>query len=238
VEITDRGAMKVGRSDGSAGFLDLREVYSSESRLAEVQSVNAQKAGELLSCFNRAYLLLGDHLHALATWTNEAEAAARKRRAVVVLDEVPRILREKGLSSARSPSGSEDLRAAVLDADAEYSKYQDVLAQLKAAAALLSGKQEGFRRAFGSVKCLVEAEGRTGYGNRTSTATLADTHRARSRGGRTQLSAVETAWGRFRYSGVRSPSPEWSARCHRRTGCSSWGSWTGRWSSAGTRTRR
>lgn len=137
---------------GSPLPLAFARIYKAESRIEEVAVVNAHKAPELLACFNMAFLELKEHLVKLQLLKVDALKAANKRRSVVILDEVPRILREKGISSSRSPGGSEDQRQAILDQDEEYLKAKDRVDLLEAMEELLEGKVEGMEWAFTSVK--------------------------------------------------------------------------------------
>jgi hypothetical protein len=139
-------------------LLAMDPIYDAERRVQEVATVNSHKAPELLSVFNTAYFTLNDHLTKLDLALVEARKAANLRRSVVILDLVPQILKQKGLSSARSPGGSEDQRKAILDADEPYLVLMDTVAQLEAMHELLDGKRKGFEWAFTSVKKIIGGE--------------------------------------------------------------------------------
>jgi hypothetical protein len=132
--------------------IPIRSVYEAESRIPEVATANAHKAPELLATFNIAYLDVKDVLLKLECLQIEASKDVNRRKAIVILDEVPKILAAKGLSSARSPGGSEDQRNAILDTDAEYLAANDRLSLIKAMIKLMEGKLKGVEMAYTSVK--------------------------------------------------------------------------------------
>jgi hypothetical protein len=138
--------------------IPIRSVYEAESRIPEVAMVNAQKAPELLATFNIAYLDIKDVLLKLQYLLVEAEKAANRRRAIVILDEVPKILASKGISNARSPGGSEDQRNAVLDLDDGFVALMDKVHLTKALIELMEGKLKGIEWAFTSVKKILGQE--------------------------------------------------------------------------------
>jgi hypothetical protein len=138
--------------------LPLKEIFHAEERVKEVAFVNAHKAPELLACFNIAYLDINDHLSRLELALHMVQKAAKERAAIVILDEVPRILKEKGISTARSPGGSEDQREAILAQDAVYSACVDRVEQVKAMLTLMKGKKEAIVMAYNSVKKILGGE--------------------------------------------------------------------------------
>lgn len=138
--------------DGRYTLIDLRTVSAYEARLDEIAIVTKHKAPELLAMYNRAYLEV-----CKMSVTLEAELAAAERqrgeiRSKIILDEVPRILKEKGLATAKSPAGSEDLRSAVLDGDTKYQDAVELCEQIRCVIVLLRGKQKAFENAYTAVK--------------------------------------------------------------------------------------
>lgn len=135
--------------------LDMGKVYAIEQRIAEVAFVTPHKAPELLARFNEAFLDLTRHIPVVKYEQLQAKREANKRRSIVLLDLVPDLLQAKGLATAKSPAGSEDLRKAILDADDEY---QDLLRrgeQLDAIVELLEGKLKAIEMAYTSVKKII-----------------------------------------------------------------------------------
>lgn len=139
-------------------------MYAARSRIQEIATVNSHKAPELLSMFNRAWLDAGDHLGVLDLCLYEAEKTARQVRSKILLDKVPEILREKGISSARSPGGSEDQRTAILDSDPEYTEACDRVQQVKSLIQLVSDNRDGLEKAYSSVKKILGDGGHRSYG--------------------------------------------------------------------------
>lgn len=145
--------LKVPGGDGGPGFdLSMEFVYRAQARLDEIAIVNDHKAPELIACFARAYATLTDYISRVGGEVVKAKNAVAARTAIVTLDEAPRILKEKGLISGRSPSGSEDQRIAVLELDTQYVALRDRLQELEAYAALLKGKQGDIENGYLAVR--------------------------------------------------------------------------------------
>lgn len=138
--------------------LPMRSIWAAEQRCQEVAFVNAQKAPELLATFNVGYLEVKEALTKLRLFLVDAEKTANLRRSVIILDEAPRILKEKGLTRPSNPGGSEDLRQAVIDADPEHQRLLDRVHIIEAMIELLEGKAEGLVNAFTSVKKILGGE--------------------------------------------------------------------------------
>jgi hypothetical protein len=132
--------------------IDLKTILQAEGRIPEVGFITPQKAPELLALFNVAYLDLTKHLVAVDFEYTQRERAAEQVRAEILLDRLPSILEKKGLASARSPLGSEDIRQAVLATQPDYQKALDEAQQLNALVELLKGKLKSIEMAYTSVK--------------------------------------------------------------------------------------
>lgn len=144
-----------GDSKGSAIEIHMGYWASLEARIQEIATVTPQKAPELLATFNRAALDLDRLGNQLELEYQMSVRAADKVRAEILLDRVPKILAEKGLSTPKNPMGSEDLRQAVLSADTQYQEALERSDLLKAMVKMIRGKYEAFERAFRSVRTLV-----------------------------------------------------------------------------------
>lgn len=145
--------LQVPAGDGGPGFeLAMEKIYRAQQRLDEIAIVNDHKAPELISCFARAYADLTDYISRVTSEVVKAQNAVATRKATVLLDEAPRVLREKGVLSSRSPGGSEDQRQAVLDLDVVYCTLRDRLQQLEAYVALLKGKQKDIENGYLAVR--------------------------------------------------------------------------------------
>lgn len=140
------------RAGGRYVLIDLREISGYEARLDDVAIVTKQKAPELLSIYNRAYLEVSKTATTLENDLAGAERHQGEVRSRIVLDDAPRILKEKGLVSAKSPAGSEDLRTAVLEGNSEYQDAVELCEQIRCVIALLRGKQKAFENAYTAVK--------------------------------------------------------------------------------------
>jgi hypothetical protein len=139
---------------GEGSFvLDLSEVHRLEARKVEVASVTKFKAPELMQQMERGYYVVSTKLMPLVAFQlSQAEQALDARKAVVMLDEAPRILREKGLVTSRNPSGSADQRESVLALDKEYAQLKNTAEMIKAVYELLKGKRHGFEMSFRAIQ--------------------------------------------------------------------------------------
>lgn len=151
-----RREIVVPRGNGTGGIvLDMTNVYIAEGRIQEVAFVTPHKAPELLSTFNVTFLELTRHITKLDYERNVAKRVANKMRAIILLDRVPAILKERGLATAKSPAGSEDLRQAILDIDEPYQTACDRVDQITAIMKLLQGKLTSIEMAYTSVKKII-----------------------------------------------------------------------------------
>lgn len=150
-----------GSGVGQPIVFDLRKVLRAEARLIELQGVTRAKAGELLHTFIEAW---HDARQAQASCRKQLVVSKRKVKEVkaeVVLDRALGILKDKGLISTRSPSGSEDLRDSVVTRDPSYQRACDVMEQLEAAVEYLEIKAETLKMAYFAVNKLVDPLDRT-----------------------------------------------------------------------------
>lgn len=134
---------------------DMSSIYDVEARISEVAFVTPHKAPELLARFNEAFLELTRLITATEYEQIQAKKNANRIRSIILLDKAPQILKEKGLATAKSPAGSEDLRNAVLDSDDEYQSALDRADQITAVIKLLQGKLKAFEMAYSSVKKII-----------------------------------------------------------------------------------
>jgi len=155
--INKEGMIVCPRPRGAPPMLiDLLKIKTLETRIEEIARVNLLRAPELLSTFNKIFMELSESIATLEYEKNKAQRDAQLRRSVVTLDEMPKVLRAKGLATDRSPTGSADTREAVLDQDAEYQNALELVEQISAVNKLLKDKRDGFVMAYHSVKRLVE----------------------------------------------------------------------------------
>jgi hypothetical protein len=131
---------------------DLEGILKAESRIQEIATITVIKAPELMALFNKVYLDICNIISSVQFEFELSKKHADEVRAICLIDKVPSILKDKGLVSAKSPSGSEDLREAVLSLDKDYSNARERVIQLKCTLTLLEGKKESIDRAYSSVK--------------------------------------------------------------------------------------
>ncbi len=131
---------------------ELTDLIKAEQRKSEISYVNKETGPELLMTFNESYCSAKRMMNQVNVEYLQAKKYADQRRAVVILDVVPEVLKAKGLASARSPGGSEDLRKAVLDLDTEHTALCDKVQALEAAYEFLNIKAKGFEMAYHAVK--------------------------------------------------------------------------------------
>lgn len=139
------------------GTIDIKMsvIYLAEQRSDEIAIVNQHRAPELIALFARAYSIATENISIISSEVTSAKNAANKRRAVVILDVVPGYLKDKGLSNARSPGGSEDQRNAVLELDEEYITLRDTMQQLEAYLELMKGKQKHLEYLYMAVRKII-----------------------------------------------------------------------------------
>lgn len=138
--------------------VDRHEILRLDARKVEIPTVTRATGAELMRAMELGYSTAGKLLAAVTLETARMEEALARRAAVVVIDEVPRILKEKGLATARTPNGSEDQRSRILTLDKEHSELKDCVAQLEAIKALLKIDLQAFAMAFSAIKKTVETQ--------------------------------------------------------------------------------
>jgi len=153
------------RTGGHPLVLDLAPCFVAEARIHEISFADKARSKDLFSEFTRGYIH-ASKLHAMcklhvARATNES----RKRRAVLVIDFMPAMAKEKGLASSRSPTGAEDIREAFLYKDEEFLRIEDSRAALEAAEQLLFGKMMALREAADACKQMLSPEDRPRLNN-------------------------------------------------------------------------
>lgn len=155
--------------------VDLKLAFDGERRMQEIATATTGNALLLCSVFARAYDSLGRAYGHIYCEVGCATVAARKRKSILVLDKAPGIAKEKGLSSARSPTGSEDVREAICYADEEYCRIEEYRAGLEAAKELIYCKLQAMRMSYDAVRSLVRGTGAPAGNSVTSTASSVDT---------------------------------------------------------------
>lgn len=157
VEGVARGQIVAPRARPADGYLtwDVSGIHQAEQRTEEVSTVTRDKAPELLATFNKAYADASEIRTRLEYELDVVKNEIERLRASIILDRVPTILREKGLASAKSPAGSEDLRTAIINSDPDYRELVDRRGMLECVIALVKVKADKIQRAYSSVSKLV-----------------------------------------------------------------------------------
>lgn len=133
-------------------LLNLTQVKAAEARIQEVAFLTPLKAPELLSVFNQAWLEARRLTTAVDFELVRAKMELKRTKSRLVLDEVPKLLLEKGLVSAKNPAGSEDLREMILLQRPDYIDACDRVAQLEAVVRFLGDQAQALEMAYASVK--------------------------------------------------------------------------------------
>ncbi len=126
--------------------IDLAAILVSEIRQGEVAFVTPMKAPELLAEFSKSWRDLHQVVVQLGHEKLQADKAAARRRAVIVLEIAPAKLK---LLDIRD---SVDTREAVILTDPDFERLQERADKLAAAVEFLKGKLKAFENAFTSVK--------------------------------------------------------------------------------------
>lgn len=132
-------------------MLDLRDIGRLEARQVEVQYVTKVKGPELMTALNRGFLAVGKMVALVRSHKRQAEKRLALRRAVVLLDHLPKLLKEKDIDKA-----NEDIREAACNLDTEYARLEDRVDQLAAMLEVLTVMQRGFEKAHGDARRITE----------------------------------------------------------------------------------
>jgi hypothetical protein len=130
--------------------LNMSRVLKAERRGEEVAMVTPEKAPELLATFNRGYLDASEFYARLRLEYNRAEDSMNRIKAIVLIDKIPGLLKEKGLST------SADVREALIEADPEYQAAKEKMDFIGAMLEYLKGKMKYLENAYTSVKKIMD----------------------------------------------------------------------------------
>lgn len=137
--------------------LNMARIYQAEHRVDEIAITNEHKAPELMAFFNRAYIDATDFANRLETEILRAQKVAEVRKAKVILDEVPRILKEKGLVAEGSArvGGTLVQQESILAQDDEYQAAVDRVNELSAFKDLMDRKMKVIEMAYLGVRKII-----------------------------------------------------------------------------------
>ena len=131
-------------------ILELEQTQEAMSRIGEIAILNPSSAPELLACFGKALAELNKALSVISLEIVKASHKRDRRKASIILDELPGILIAKNLKS------SEDVRNAILSLDAEYSKYAEQKEMFEAVFENLKGKSKNLELSLYSIKTITQ----------------------------------------------------------------------------------
>jgi Mg2+ and Co2+ transporter CorA len=134
------------RQDERTFEVDLTRIHQVESRRNELMAASGRGLIELANDFDDGYDA-ACKLHSRVIYEVEmATIASRKRRAVLLRDELPTVIKDRGLASSRSPVGAEDIRETIYYEDDEFVRLEQYRAALEAIRELLFGKMMSMNR--------------------------------------------------------------------------------------------
>lgn len=149
-----------GNGQGDPIVIDMRAIIKTQNRIIEVQSVTPQKAPELLTSFNITWRDLHQHITFLTKEELDAERTLNRVRAGILLDEVPDLLKTRGLKDTESN------RNAIIHRDDRYEAAADRVAQIHSIVEGLKGMLKATEMAYTSVKKIL-GESAYNFLNRT-----------------------------------------------------------------------
>jgi len=143
---------------------DFTDSSLAEARVGEISIVTSEKAPELLTVFCKACFALGRVLPRINLTYRLAQKRVGDRRAVVVVDQMAAILKDKGLAS------NETSRQSILDLDSLYSAAVEAEMETEAVLMYVERKlrdMEGALNALKSTLRLLEGSSRRANPNLT-----------------------------------------------------------------------
>jgi hypothetical protein len=128
------------RQDEKTFEIDLTTIHLAESRREELVAAGGRGLVELANAFDDGYDAACKLQSRVSYESEMATIASRKRRAVLMRDEFPTLIKDRGLGSSKSPLGAADIRDALLYEDNEFVALEQYRAALDAIKELLMGK--------------------------------------------------------------------------------------------------
>lgn len=144
----ERPSLSIQRAGQADLVLDLTEIKRIEAREHELTYVNKETAYELMHTFNQGSDLINKYITLIRFEHDKTITKANQRKSIVILDIAHEKLKEKGFITTRSPTGSEDLRRAVLEGDPEYIELMERIDGLKALHQYFKDKADKFKRNY------------------------------------------------------------------------------------------
>jgi hypothetical protein len=127
--------------------LDMAIISEAEGRHHEMGFVTPQKAPELLTLFNKAWLRAMEYYVAVKLELAEAQNELNRVTAIIILDKAPDLLASRGFKTS-----SKDLRDAICALDDNFEKATTKVCTIEAIAELLKIKAEFLENAYTGTK--------------------------------------------------------------------------------------
>ena len=148
-------SIKLYREGMPSLALNLEPIHVAERRLSDLALATKHQAPGLFVVYMQGYISAAKQHAAILVHMQKAAIAARRRRSVLLLDEIPAKAAAKGLGNSRNPTGSEDVREAFFYADPEYIAIEESRASLEAAEKLFFGKMMAMKMACEAAKMMM-----------------------------------------------------------------------------------
>lgn len=126
--------------------VDLEAILISERRQDEIAFLTKEKAPELMAHMNSAWRDLYSLIRHLTWQKSVADKELGVRRSIIILEEAPVYLKNKGLQS------NEANREALIALDPEAQRLQNVTDEIEAVIEYMRGKLKSFDNAFTAAK--------------------------------------------------------------------------------------
>ncbi len=133
-------------SDTPEMRMNLTLVFKALGRIEEVAMLSSQKAPELMSAFNKAYLVLGKFAAVVGLEKSKAKGALDEIRARIILEKAPIVLEQHRVRE------SDATRQAVCDLDPEYKHTRDTFDRLVALHEVMKHQMKSLEMAYTSAK--------------------------------------------------------------------------------------
>jgi hypothetical protein len=152
IEIDSKYLQYRPRPNASWQRIAIDSVYQAEGRLEEVAIANLQRAPELLSTFNKAWLEASRVVTQLQYELGHLKADMAALKGEIILTKAPGKLQALGLATEKNPTGSEGIRQAIVDQDPDYRALSGILTDLTYVRDLFEAKRDALENAYESVK--------------------------------------------------------------------------------------
>lgn len=131
-------------------LLELKDTNYALTRVNDIRVINPIILPDLLAVFSKSMTELTKALGAISLEIVKTTYVLDRIKAHIILEDMPRILAEKGLKS------SEDVRSAIISLDPAYSQLSEQLAMLEAVYENLKSKYKNMELAIYNCKTITQ----------------------------------------------------------------------------------